>query len=276
MKIIIPTMKRPDRQFTVRDLRMGGVSTEYKCFLAIPRDEVSSYDVPPEFGCIPLDCSGINNVRQFIIEHCTDDKVLMIDDDLSFFHRPDLEFVELYQATGEQILEAIKWIDKKLDDYAHCSISARTQNFQTTSRLQRHNTLELEATRPWRVYGFRKDIILGEELNFHAGLEINTMDDFEMTLNLLELGYPNIVNFNFAHEQRGSNSRGGAATYRDLELLKKCALNLEARHPTGIVKTVERKTVNSWGGTKSNPVFRTDVRIQWLKSLGIRASESKL
>lgn len=276
MKIIIPTMQRADRQHTVQQLRMSGVSTEYKCFLAIPRDETNSYNIPPEFGYLLLDCSGINNVRQYIVEHCTDNKILMIDDDLNFFYRPYLEDVELYQATGEQILAAIKWIDEKLEDYAHCSLSARTQNFQTTNRILRENSLELKTVRPWRIYGFRKDIILGEQLDFHAGLDVNTMDDFHITLSLLELGYPNIVNFKYAHEQRGSNSKGGAATYRDLELLKKCALNLEAKHPKGIVKTVQRKTINSWGATKKNPVWRTDVRIQWQKALGIRVDESKL
>jgi hypothetical protein len=271
-------MARANRLHTVQQLRMGGVSAKYKCFLAIPRSEWSEYSdsVPPEFDCLPLDCTGINNVRQYIMEHCTDNKVLMIDDDLSFFHRPSIKQTDLYQATGPQIMEMIEWLDDALENYAHCSISARTQNFQNTYRLIKANSFELETTRPWRVYGFRKDIFMGEQLDFHAGLDINTMDDFHMTLQLLELGYRNLVNFNFAHEQRGSNSTGGAATYRDLELLKICALNLVDKHPPGIVKAVKRRTINSWGGTPQNPVYRTDVRIQWQKALATRVNDSKL
>ena len=276
MKIIVPSTQRADRQHTIQQLRMGGISLRYKCFLAVPLNECSDYQVLSEFGCLPLDCTGINNVRQWIIEHCNDDKVLMIDDDLSFFRRTSIEDFELHQATGEQILEIMQWIDNKLDDYAHVSISARTQNFQTTSRILRHNSLELEVVRPWRIYGFRKDIILGEQLDFHAGLKINTMDDFHMTLQLLELGYPNLVWFQYAHEQRGSNNAGGASTYRDLELLKTCAENLKAKHPPGIVETVLRETISSWGASKEEPVYRTDVRVQWMKALGIRAKESKL
>jgi len=271
-------MQRANRLHTLDQLKVGNIPCYYECFLAIPRKEWADYchQLIGLVSCLPVDCSGISNVRQWIIEHCKDNKVLMIDDDLSFFRRTSLEDFTLNIATGEQILEIMQWIDSKLDDYAHVSISARTQNFQTTSRILREKTLELELIRPWRLYGFRKDIILGEKLNFSAGLEINTMDDFHMTLQLLELGYPNIVWFQYAHEQRGSNSIGGASTYRNLELLKTCAENLKAKHPPGIVETVQRKTISSWGGSSKNPIYRTDVRIQWQKALGIRAQESKL
>lgn len=279
MKIAIPTTQRTNCQHTVRQLLRGNVHKEYECTLVIPRSEFEAYciNLPNEFRCLPIDCSGINNVRQYIIEHFEDDKILMLDDDLNFYYRLRLREVGLNIATDEQVLKAIRWIDEKLDSYAHCSISARTQNFQTTSRLLRSgDEFALEIVRPWRTYGFRRDIILGEDLDFHADLDINTMDDFHMTLSLLELGYPNIVNFRYAHEQRGSNSKGGASTYRDLDLLKRCALNLKAKHPEGLVETVERKTINSWGGTTDKPVYRTDVKIYWQKALGVRANESKL
>lgn len=278
MKIVIPTMRRVNQQHTAQQLWAGKIPLKYDCFLVVPDDELNDhlpFTNTYKFGCLSVHCIGINNVRQWIVEHCSDDKILMIDDDLSFFRRTSLEDFTLRPCFDNEILEIIEWIDHKLDDYAHVSISARTQNFQTTSRLLQHNSLELELVRPWRIYGFRKDIILGEQLDFHAGLEVNTMDDFHMTLQLLELGYPNLVWFQYAHEQRGSNSAGGASTYRDLELLKVCADNLKAKHP-GIVETVQRKTINSWGGTPKNPVYRTDVRIQWMKALGIRAMESKL
>jgi hypothetical protein len=277
MKIIIPSKARSDRLHTVRELERSGVIDLYECFIAIPRNEWPEYSnaVPMRIKCLPLDCTGINNVRQHIIEHCTDDKVLMIDDDLTFFHRPLLDHEDLFKANDEDILKAIQWLDVQLDSFAHCSISARTQNFQCTKRLVKAEKFELQTTRPYRIYGFRRDIFLGEGLNFHAGLKINVQDDFHATLCLLELGYPNIVNFEFAQEQRGSNSKGGCSTYREIELLNRCSVNLKSKHPE-VVKITKKTTINSWGGTPENPVTRMDVIIQWQKALGIRGTESKL
>jgi len=279
MKIIIPTKSRVDIQFTANQLIMANIPHKYKCYMVIPRSEEAEYvkRYGDNFQIVLIDCEGINNVRQYIIEHCTveDNKILMMDDDLRFFERPDIDDVSLYQATKEQIVEMIWWIENQLETFAHCSIAARTQNFQLTSRMQRAESFELEVVRPYRIYGFRKDIVLGEKLDFHAGLQINTMDDFHMTLNLLELGYPNIVSCRWAHDQCTSNSRGGCSTYRDLELLKTCALNLKEKH-SQVVTIVEKETKSSWGGTPDKPITRTDVRIQWQKALGIRANESIL
>ena len=101
------------------------------------------------------------------------------------------------------------------------------------------------------------------------------MDDFHMTLNLMELGYVNLVSSEYAHNQKGSNTIGGASTYRSLETLKQCTIALQKAHPE-FVTLVQKKTVSSWGATKENPITRTDVRIQWKKSLGSKIKESKL
>jgi hypothetical protein len=279
MKIIIPTMQRVGIQFTAKNLIDAGITNLYKCFMIVPIEEGSLYNEAygRHFKIISTKLHGINNIRQYAIENCNteDNKILMMDDDLRFFVRPYIEDVSLFQASSEDIKNMILWLDKQLDNYAHVSISARTQNFQLTSRMERAGSFELITVRPYRIYGFRKDIILGEKLDFHAGLKINTMDDFHMTLNLLELGYTNIVSCKWSHDQCNSNSKGGASTYRDLELLRICALNLKEKHPN-VVKVVNKTTRNSWGGTNENPVTRTDVIIQWQKALGIRINESIL
>jgi len=269
MKIFIPTKNRQDIQHTAKNLAEAGIEAIYVI------DENDHPPVDPPFEFVRIDCTGISNVRQAIINLSDDNKILMMDDDLSFFVRDSLESESLRLAKPFEIADMIQWLDVALNEYAHASISARTQNFQCTYRLQKANAFTLETVRPYRIYGFDKSIVEGEKLEFGAGLKINVQDDFHITLELLELGYPNIVNFKYAHEQRGSNSRGGAATYRNIELLEKCAQNLKQRHPK-VVKVVQKKTINSWGGTLERPVFRTDVIIQWQKALGLRSSESKL
>lgn len=279
MKIIIPSMGRSDILSTAKQLQFAGIPKKYECFIVVIPEERNIYEkyYGDSFRIISVALRGTNNVRQFVIENCNveDNKILMMDDDLRFFHRPDMDNVSLYQSTGEQILEMVRWIEQQLENYAHVGIPTRTQNFQLTSRMEKAKSFELKTVRLNHLHAFRKDIILGEELNFHGGLEINVMEDFNMVLNLLELGYPNIMSCKWAHNQRFSNSRGGATSYRSLELLKICALKLKEQHPQ-VVTVVQKTTKSSWGGTPDNPVTRTDVRIQWQKSLGIRAGESKL
>jgi len=269
MKIFIPTKNRQDIQHTAKKLAEAGIEAVYVI------DENDSPPIDPPFEFIRINCTGINNIRQAIVKLSDDNKICMMDDDLSFFVRDNTEVVDLRMIKPFEIVDMIQWLDEALNEYAHASISARTQNFQCTYRLQKANVFTLETVRPYRIYGFDKSIIEGEKLEFGAGLKINIQDDFHITLELLELGYPNIVNFKYAHEQRGSNSRGGAATYRDLELLERCALNLKQHHPE-VVKLVKKKTINSWRGSPENPVFRTDVIIQWQKALGLRSSKSRL
>lgn len=283
MKIVIPTMERADIQYTANQLLNAKVPDRIECFMVIPvteyQEKAHQYKRWEDSGFKIIPCAekGISRVRQFVLNKCKipDNKLLMMDDDLRFFVRPDIYDVALFQATGEQVSEMVQWIEDNLEKFAHAGIPTRTQNFQLSSRLERTDSFEMKNVRLNHLHAFRTDIILGEELDFGAGLEINTMEDFHMVLSLLELGYPNIMSCRWAHDQISSNSRGGATSYRNLEYHKVCALNLKEKHPRSVT-VVRKKTISSWGGTRENPVIRTDVRIQWQKSLGIRANESKL
>jgi len=289
MKIYIPSKSRynyfNEATTTIKELNKGRTQDKYSVTLVVPGNEYEQYAkmllqlnyIGFKLFGLKDNIQGISNVRQFIIENSSDNKVLMLDDDLKFSLRPKLDDPQLLTEaiTGEQILKAIEWCDKTLDDYAHCSISDRQQNWHMTKYMIKENSWTIESQRPMRVYGFRKDIVLGEQLNFNAGLSINVMDDFHITLCLMELGYPNIITAYCAQGQKSSDARGGASTYRNLELQKECALNLKKLHPE-TVKVVEKTTHSAWGGTKENPITRTDVYIFWQKALGIKSKESKL
>ena len=86
------------------------------------------------------------------------------------------------------------------------------------------------------------------------------MEDFHVTLSLLELCFPNLVMQDFACGQAASNAPGGCSLYRDAKLQSQAAMNLAAAHP-GFVKVVT-KNAKSWQGMNT----RTDVRVQWKKA----------
>jgi len=289
MHIYIPSMNRWNEPFTIDALIGAGIQNFWPITIVVPDGQQGEYEKFTMQSGKGIDVYGlpvtfhIAETRQWIIDSSSHDFILMMDDDLTFFVRPELDEVTLVQSAPEDIKNMLVWIENALQEYAHVSISTREQNFQNSKYLEDKALIDtpspndwvLECRRPYRIYGFDRQIILGEELKFGTSAEINTMDDFHITLSLIELGYLNAVNFKWAHNQRGSNTKGGASCYRDLNVLQKSAEALQAAHPS-VVKLVDKETISSWGGTSTNPTHRTDVRIQWQKALGIRASERKI
>lgn len=260
--IFIPSRSRP-RVTTLRELRRHGYTGPVT--VVVPESQKSSYSVDAELVGLP-DSYHIAETRQAIVDMSRSNYVIMMDDDLRFFERVSIDDHSL-QNKNVDANAIVAWLFDKLGEYAHASISTREQNFQQTRKLLKHRSLELELERPYRVYALRRDVL--RDLNLGFGDAGNTMDDFEVTLSLIEHGYKNIVNFMYCHNQDISNAPGGASDYRDLAVLEESAKALYKRHPE-YVKLVQKTTIDSWGGSAEKPVTRTDVIIQWKKALGAK------
>jgi hypothetical protein len=91
------------------------------------------------------------------------------------------------------------------------------------------------------------------------------MEDFDLTLQLLRLGKPNRVFFEYCWNQRDSGATGGCSKYRTPEMQSDAAHRLAEMHQ-GFVKLVTKKskdTSTSWKGMKE----RVDVIVSWRKAL---------
>ena len=108
-----------------------------------------------------------------------------------------------------------------------------------------------------RVLGYNKKYLEREQITFGR---IPVMEDFDITLQLLRRGYPNMILNHWVHNQGGSDTTGGCSTFRTPELQEKAANMLKEFHPN-FVKVVEKETKTSWGGKK-----RTDVTVYWKKA----------
>ena len=206
-------------------------------------------------------CDTIGSARA-VYELTQELKVVMMDDDLRFYERVNSSSRPIPLKKAENVLDMISSLDRMLDKYAHCSVSSRTQNAQLS---RSDDSRYVENTRPYRIYAYRTDILKKEKIGYSTGQERFTMDDFFVTLALLTKGYAISVDCRFAHEQISSNSAGGASSYRTLQSHEDSAVTLAQKFPK-FVKVVKKSTTNSWGGTKTNPVERSDVVIQWKKA----------
>ena len=89
------------------------------------------------------------------------------------------------------------------------------------------------------------------------------MEDFDVTLSLLELGYPNRITYKYAWGQGRSGDDGGCSLYRTSEMQKNAAIRLAEFHPR-TVKVVNKRSKTKWGGLDSE--VRVDVIVNWKKA----------
>lgn len=260
MKILIPTYRRTHIQTTFHNL-----PTEWKKDTVIVCDEADAVEFRqnPEFHGIdlwirPEHIKGIAQKRKWIFENILEDKICMMDDDLSFEVRVYGEEQAALNsktraATPEDIGGWLYDLNATLDNYAHAGFSVRRHNDKLPEGW-------FENSRMQCVLGFRPEIIRRECV---LG-RIELREDFDYTLQLLRLGFPNAICSEILFSQN-YNASGGVSTYRTLEYNNEQARTLEALHP-GLVKTVQRKYKTQKGEQEGGQGERIEVICRWKKA----------
>lgn len=176
----------------------------------------------------------------------------ILDDDLSFFARKDGRLVK---ARKFDVLSMFKLLYKYMKDenYAHVALSLRGGNNHVSEDIAKN-------TRATAVCGFDLKIVKKEKVVFNS---TPLMADFDITLSLLEKGYPNIVIYKYANSHRISNDQGGCSLYRTPELMEKAAEMIKSRH-NQFVKIQQKITSKPWANFDTK--VRTDVKISWKKA----------
>jgi hypothetical protein len=154
-------------------------------------------------------------------------------------------------------------VEAALEQYAHVGISAREGNnrLDRQVRVGEYAGLDTdivtaqECTRTLRALAYQT----AEFLKCEHG-RVDVMEDFDVNLQLLERGLPNLNLAHWAQGQRQTNAPGGCSTYRSQDVQTASAVRLAELHP-GFVTLREKK--NKSGGAFGN---RTEVTIQWAKA----------
>lgn len=256
---LILTRGRLDRQITYSNL--PGIIKRHT-YLVVDQDEDTKYSdkfqrivFPKGFGNFLIDGSGnFSDKKQWSSEWCFKHGykyMILLDDDLKFDCRRDgkLKPSTIVEITcGLYLL--VNWLR---EGYSHVAMSPREGNNWEEKDFA-------EVGRAMRVCGFNLEIIRKHNLKFNRTI---LMADFDITLQLLELGYPNKISYKYANGQRKSNDDGGCSLYRTPERMREAALSLQKLHPK-FVKVTEKKTSKPWAGFDTN--VRTDVQISWKKA----------
>ncbi len=237
-----------------------------KTFENIPRSlrPVTRIVIPPEDEqrmpekyapyCRVCPEEGIGPTRQWILQTHHDEQLrpylIMSDDDHSFFRRKSEEDWHLQRCSDEDVEDMFIALGDLLEEYMQVGLSPRSGNNRMEAPVK-------ECTRMFNFHGY--DVAAYHALGLRFD-ETPLMEDFNVTLRILEAGYPNALLTQYCWDQPGSNSDGGCSSYRTPELQAKAANLLAELHPK-FVKVVDKKS-NNWEGMDT----RKDVRIQWRKA----------
>jgi TET-associated glycosyltransferase-like protein len=277
MKLYIPTRGRVNMQLTLQN--MPEVWRKQTCIVC-PADEVKQHvkNWPTsEVTQQPDPKMSIAQKRKWIFELAArrkQDKIMMLDDDLSFcprhkyvkqfagfqkgtakdwraYREKDPEASGLYKCSDPEdpkIDLAFTRIDKMLDTYRHGGFGPRLMNQEMWGEFMLNR-------RSMYANAYHVPTVMA-----HCKLgRIEHREDFDYTLQLMKKGFENAIYCWVVVEQyEGYNAEGGASLERSIKASNADALKLARLHP-GLVKTKQKDYLIS--------VPRVEVVIRWQNAI---------
>ena len=231
--IYIPTRGRLNKQTTWDSI---GPEAREHAVLVCPQDEINWHTKQGRYCLNRGDVKGINNARQFIVDHAEregHDKIIILDDDLIFGRRISDVAPNLRKTKPEEMHELFDIMSEYLNSYVHVGVSPRQMNDKHFPARWK------ECMRQNAVHGIQPKVLKEEHLRYDT---VDLMEDYYMTLSLFKLGYPNVMVTDWTWDQRGaSGAVGGCSSYRNAELQERASKKLEAMFPKH-VKAVKKET----------------------------------
>jgi hypothetical protein len=216
----IPTRGRVDNQLTLRSLPK---EWRERTTLVCPQSEVKAHTKNwPDLESIWAFDDVLYKKRAFIFRTTQFNKIMMLDDDLTFHLRIGKKLVTPppdHRLYGQRF----RRVEKLLDKYRHGGISIRFMNNAVPEEYK-------ENSKALHTLGYDVGTVLGYcELG-----RIKYAHDYDYTLQLLRAGFENFIYYDMAtNEPRGQGAPGGLSYKKEKEGLA-CLHKLAKLHP-GIV-----------------------------------------
>lgn len=256
LQIFIPTFGRSENQVTWNNLPPN--VQKHTRLVVQTKEALANVKAYDSHGAgmilLPEWITSISPTRQYLVDSFGP-YILMLDDDLDFAVRRADEPTKFTPATGRDITHMVDTIHEVLIHGREplVGVSAREGANYDTSQFK-------FATRQLRVHGVDTEIFKEKNIRYDR---IPFMEDFDVTLQVLEAGYTNRVLNGWVHNQRGgSNAKGGCSGTRTPKKQEEAARRLKELHPDFV--TVVSKISGNWDG--GNYAERYDVRISWKKA----------
>jgi hypothetical protein len=237
MKIYIPTRGRPEQQRTAEALESAGIDAT----LVLSKDDEENY-FTEGVSCITVKASDIATKRQRILELSPKGKILMLDDDLTFYTRkPDGNFVK---ADKRGIQRIIKWFSHALSDHAHAGLTDKFMGQSKRRGVQNHGRYN-------QALGYNTKLFPSPAPKFRVAIN----EEHDMHLQLATRGLEPIINNEFSKDAK-YYSEGGCSTWRTKTVEAKAMKQFAALWPD-LVKL----------GPTEQSISGLAARVRWAKAV---------
>ena len=252
-QIVIPTHGRSERQDTLRKLppsvkdRTLVVTSLQSEVKEIQKNyghrAVFSLEA---FGALESHGQYIHTKRQWIVENIKSKYLMQLDDDMTFHRRcpvkyrqlqgtksnlrwkltdegKELEYKLLYTATPKAIEKCMELVEKSMGKgFVHGCVGSRLGN--DLDKLE----IDTRGGRSMHAIVHDREFLLENNVRFD---QIDFREDFNVTLNLLRRGLPNVRIFYYAVSPNDYGKTGGCSSYRTFEASNEAAIRLALLHP---------------------------------------------
>lgn len=243
--IYVPSRSRPERLGVLEQLSDARLEMTT---VVVPESQFDLYNGrlleewnEPVPGCVGLpDSFRIGETRQWCAQDARSrghDYFLMVDDDIRFLVRRDIDDWRLRDATVPEVDQMLEWM---------LSTMCRTRGLSLMSVSPREGNnrpgvgtpedLLVLQQRIHRVYMWDTAEFLALE-----HLRVTVAEDFDLALQTLRRGRQIGMSYYWAQGQRTTQDTGGASDYRTVEVHNESVRRLAELHP-GMVRVVEKQT----------------------------------
>ena len=245
-RLYIPTYDRVGKQLAFDSLPN---KWKDKAILVVHPDEV--HEGYPTLSC-PVQGTGIAPVREWIAQHGQGTRYGVIDDDIEFLYtrKEDEEGPSNIKLDDNMFDSMINIFNDWMDmGYMHCGADA---SWNPPTRDKDHK----ECGRICGNVFYDGERLPVDDIDW-TGLPI--AEDYYVTLQLLTMGFPNMISYRARVNPNETQAKGGCSTFRSLEIHNESMRELQRRFPQ-FVKLREKIAKNS--GEWSNKV-KLAATISW-------------
>lgn len=271
MAIYVPSRSRWGRCLTLDQLGPAALQGR-PVYIVAPIEQRMEYihlsDTSKDrWGCripvlTPAGVRGIAATRQHCGWHALmndHESFIMLDDDLRFVKRlnpkeTDHRKRKLGPVSGDDTRKMLQYVENMMKTYAHGGIRIR----------QAYHDIRLGYPVETCVRALRALAYRTKEFNLCTHGRVTVMEDFDITLQLLAMGYPNAVVTHWVQDQAATQAAGGCSDYRTLQVHND---NVRKMHKLWPDVTAIREKDNKTGGEDLRK--RLELTIQWKKTLGL-------
>lgn len=209
-----------------------------RCIVVVRQDEVRRYMIAHakrdfDLAILPKHVNGLSATRQWILDQSGDDVLIMLDDDITGINlkADPTKYGGVVKVDNRYFTNCFnlmyRWIDA---GFVHVSFADRF----VAARPSKNDYYE--NGRIAQALFYERSVLVNNHIRFDR---VPLMQDLDVNLQLLGLGYKNRVSTNYSFNSRWYGSPGGCEAYRTTELHDHVGRRMEKLHP-GITKLVPK------------------------------------